>query len=251
MTPSQRRRERNKKSNSASRVTSSSNRGARGRSGAARAAKKTTSSGRGAGRTPTVDSRKQRQKASNAKVTNSGGRTRSSGGSQKITQSRSNPATGRSGPSRADAANWKRMNESAKTSGKGPVKGAPGTSGANTNAKPVSRSAAGKNASTRMRRVLQKSAAARAAAKGAAARAAVGKAGIRGAAAAAGIQAYNTADGTLKGKPTGPKQGPPAPKAKPTGYAKGSFNDAFKRARNAKKKTFTWKGKKYAVKLAS
>jgi hypothetical protein len=204
------------------------------------------------GKITSSSNRSARSKASSRRPVSQGGAGVGSGRA-KVTASSGGTGRGQGGPNRADAAPWKKLNESAKTSGKGPVKGAPGTTGAPTNAKPVSRSAAGKNASTRMKRVLQKSAATRTAAGRAAAGGAVAKAGAVGAAAAVGINAGKVADGTLKGKPQKRNYGPPAPKAKAksTGYAKGSFNDAFKRARTADKKSFTWKGKKYAVKLAS
>ena len=51
----------------------------------------------------------------------------------------------------------------------------------------------------------------------------------------------------------GPKQGPPAPKAKAKSnpYKQGTFKAAFKEARNKGKKEFTWNGKRYNTKLKS
>jgi hypothetical protein len=64
------------------------------------------------------------------------------------------------------------------------------------------------------------------------------------------LTARNTADGTLKGKPTGNPQGPAVPKRLTQGgLDKGSFDSAFKASRSAGKKTFTWRGKKYNTKL--
>jgi hypothetical protein len=66
------------------------------------------------------------------------------------------------------------------------------------------------------------------------------------AAAAEGLQAKNTADGTLKGKPTGPQKGPnPTP-----GKTKAEqFDNAFRQARKAGQKTFTWNGKRYTTEM--
>jgi hypothetical protein len=69
-------------------------------------------------------------------------------------------------------------------------------------------------------------------------------------AAAAVLAPRKLADGTLKGKPTGNPQGPAVPKRLTQGgMDKGSFDDAFRQSRQAKKKTFTWRGKKYNTKL--
>jgi hypothetical protein len=58
------------------------------------------------------------------------------------------------------------------------------------------------------------------------------------------------ASGTLKGKPTGAKQGPAVPKRlTQAGIDKGSFDAAFKASRSAGQKTFTWRGKKYNTKM--
>jgi len=68
--------------------------------------------------------------------------------------------------------------------------------------------------------------------------------------AAAVLAPRATASGTLKGKPTGPKQGPAVPKRlTQAGINKGSFDDAFRNARKAGKKEFTWRGKKYNTKI--
>jgi hypothetical protein len=140
-----------------------------------RAAKKSTSSGKGAGRAPSVDSRAQRSKVSTAKVTSS--ESRPSGGTAKVTT-----GAGKSG-------------------GGAPLK------------------AAAKAVAKRVPHV---------------------------AAAAEGLQAKNTADGTLKGKPTGPQKGPnPTP-----GKTKSEqFDNAFREARKAGQKTFTWNGKRYTTQI--
>jgi hypothetical protein len=68
--------------------------------------------------------------------------------------------------------------------------------------------------------------------------------------AAAVLAPRKLADGTLKGKPTGNPKGPAVPKRLTQGgLDKGSFDDAFRQSRQAKKKTFTWRGKKYNTKL--
>ena len=131
-----------------------------------RAAKKTTSSGKGAGKTPTVDSRAQRAKVSTATVTRSGGGTP---GSAKV------------------------------TTGQGGVKPPRG--------------------------------------------------GAQAMVAGEVMRARPVADGTLKGKPTGPQKGPSVPERlkKENPYKEGTFNHAFKAARNSNYKTFTWNGKKYTT----
>jgi hypothetical protein len=84
---------------------------------------------------------------------------------------------------------------------------------------------------------------------------ALGKVGALGAVAAAGLTSPPVASGTLtsamKRGDYKPKQGPAVP-ARMTqgGMDKGSFNSAFKASRTAKKKTFTWRGKKYTTKKA-
>ena len=211
-----------------------------------RAAKKTTSSGRGAGKTPTVDSRVQRQKVSTAKVTQSGGGTP---GSAKVTTSKGRVPVG---PNKADAQKWQSYQKSARTSGNGPVKGAPGTAGAPTNAKPAPRTSGSQIAANKMKRTLRTGAVAKAANQAANVAKAVGtakKAGLVGV-AAAGLQSSNTADGTLKGKPSGPKQGPKAPeRLSQGGVDKMKFDDAFRQARKAGQKQFTWRGKSYITKM--
>ena len=128
-----------------------------------RAAKKSTSSGKGAGRAPSVDSRAERSKISTAKVTKSGGGTP---GSAKV------------------------------TTGQGGVKSP--------------------------------------------------RAGVHAAVAGEVMRARPVADGTLKGKPTGPKKGPnPTP-----GKTKSEqFDNAFRAARKAGQKTFTWNGKRYTTEM--
>jgi hypothetical protein len=208
-----------------------------------RAAKKTTSSGKGAGKTPTVDSRAQRAKVSTAKVTSS--ESRPSGGTAKVTSSASRDA----GPSKADAKQWQKYNQSAKTSGTG-WKGAPGTRDAQKNAQPTgARNPASQVAANKMNRALTLAKQARDTAAAATKMAKTGKAGVVGAVAASGLTSRNTADGTLKGKPTGPQKGPSAPERlkKENPYKEGTFNHAFKAARNSNYKTFTWNGKKYTT----
>lgn len=64
------------------------------------------------------------------------------------------------------------------------------------------------------------------------------------------LKARPLASGTLKGKPTGTTQGPAVPKRlTQAGINKGSFDDAFRNARKANKKEFSWRGKKYNTKL--
>ena len=84
---------------------------------------------------------------------------------------------------------------------------------------------------------------------------AVGKVGALGAVAAAGLTSPPVASGTLtaamKRGDYKPQQGPAVPKRLTQGgMDKGSFDSAFKASRNAKKKTFTWRGKKYTTKKA-
>jgi hypothetical protein len=65
-----------------------------------------------------------------------------------------------------------------------------------------------------------------------------------------GITARNTADGTLKGKPTGAKQGPRVPeRLTQKGVDKKTFDDAFRQARKSGQKEFTWRGKRYNTKV--
>jgi hypothetical protein len=148
------------------------------------------------------------------------------------------------GPTKADAQKWQSYQQSARTSGNGPVKGAPGTKGAPTNARPVVRTAASNVASARMRGALRGAAAGRAAATGAAR--------LLGAAKAtnlAGIAA-GTLTSAMKRGDYKPRQGPAVPKRLTQGgMDKGSFNSAFKASRSAGKKEFTWRGKKYNTKL--
>jgi hypothetical protein len=75
------------------------------------------------------------------------------------------------------------------------------------------------------------------------------KGGAIVAAAKEGLTARNTASGTLKGKPTGPAQGPKAPeRLTKTGIDKMKFDDAFRQARKSGQKEFTWRGKRYNTK---
>jgi hypothetical protein len=74
--------------------------------------------------------------------------------------------------------------------------------------------------------------------------------GVKAAVFKEGITARNTADGTLKGKPTGNPKGPSVPqRMTKAGVDKGSFDNAFRMARKGGAKTFTWRGKKYNTKL--
>lgn len=84
-------------------------------------------------------------------------------------------------------------------------------------------------------------------------------------AAAAGLQAYNTADGTLtaaknrgdlnKRRQPSPEEKAQAKREEQTARAKNSqrkgpsFDDAFRDARRAKVKTFTWRGKQYTTEM--
>jgi hypothetical protein len=91
---------------------------------------------------------------------------------------------------------------------------------------------------------------ARASAKTGAVAGAIAKGAAHAAAFKAGITSRNTADGTLKGKPTGPAQGPKAPaRLTQAGINKMSFDDAFRQARKAGQKEFTWKGNRYHTRL--
>jgi hypothetical protein len=97
----------------------------------------------------------------------------------------------------------------------------------------------------------------------------LGVKGIKGGshltAAAAGLQAYNTADGTLtaakkrgdlnKRRQPSPEEKAQAKREEQTARAKNSqrkspsFDDAFRDARRAKVKTFTWRGKQYTTEM--
>lgn len=128
---------------------------------------------------------------------------------------------------------------------------APGTPGATRNATPTGpRNPQSQIASARMRNTLRTSAAMRTAAN-----AAKTLGTIRGMMNPVGMAASvmaprPLASGTLKGKPTGAKQGPAVPKRlTQAGIDKGSFDDAFRNARKAGKKEFSWKGKRYNTKL--
>ena len=84
-------------------------------------------------------------------------------------------------------------------------------------------------------------------------------------AAAAGLQAYNTGDGTLtaaknrgdlnKRRQPSPEEKAQAKREEQTARAKNakrkapSFDDAFRDARRAKVKTFTWRGKQYTTEM--
>lgn len=246
----QRRREQQRQANEArakarkGRVTSSSNRSARSKASRLDAAKKTRGS---AGRI-----NRMREGRGSQRVTNSANRP--SGGTAKVTASSGGSARTKGGPSASDARQWQKYQKSAQTSGRGPVKGSPGTEGAPTNARKAVRSVKSQKTANRLKRIVRTARQARADAITRSRIKGIGKAGAHGAAAWAGINAGPVADGTLKGKPTGPKKGPAVPKrlqkaAKPNKYKAGTFQHAFKAARNAGKESFTFNGKKYAVKL--
>ena len=91
------------------------------------------------------------------------------------------------------------------------------------------------------------------------------KGGAHLTAAAAGLQAYNTGDGTLdaakkrgdldKRRQPSPEEKAQANREEQTARAKNSqrkgpsFDDAFRDARKAKAKTFTWQGKQYTTEM--
>jgi hypothetical protein len=183
--------------------------------------------------------RGNRSKVSTAKVTTQG---QAKPGSAKVTSSASRDA----GPSKADAKKWQSYQQSARTSGTG-QRGAPGTADAPKNATGTgARNPGSQIAANKMSRALKVGAAAKKAAATTAKVVAVGKVGVLGATAAAGLSRSNTADGTLKGKPTGAKQGPKAPdRLTKAGIDKMKFDDAFRQARKAGQKEFTWRGKRY------
>ena len=220
-----------RESQAKAKVTSSATRGARSKASSSEAKAKTTSSA----------TRGARVKASSKPNV-----TASSGGSART----------KGGPNKADAQQWQKYNQSAKTSGTG-WKGAPGTADAPKNAQPTGgRTAKAQITANKLARKVKLAKQGREAAAAVGKVAKAGKAGIVGAVAAAGLTSRNTADGTLKGKPTGPAKGPAVPerlKQTPKGqsnpYKEGTFNHAFKAARNAGKKEFTWKGQKYTTKV--
>lgn len=79
---------------------------------------------------------------------------------------------------------------------------------------------------------------------------AVAKGGVKAAVAKEALTARNTADATMKGKPTGNPQGPSVPKRlTQKGLDSGSFDKAFKAARSGGAKEFTWRGKRYNTKI--
>lgn len=181
--------------------------------------------------------RANRQQMSQAKVTK-GGRPR---GARSLSTTMRAPVT-------SDATRPSGGTAPVTTSGSRST--APGTSGATRNATPTGpRNPQSQIASARMRNTLRNSAALRNAAKIAQT---VGA--IRGMSPAAiayeTLKARPLADGTLKGKPTGAKQGPAVPKRlTQAGINKGSFDDAFRNARKAGKKEFSWRGKRYNTKM--
>ena len=187
--------------------------------------------------------RGNRSKVSTAKVTTQG---QAKPGSAKVTSSASRDA----GPSKADAKKWQSYQQSARTSGTG-QKGAPGTADAPKNATGTrARNPGSQIAANRMNRTLKAAAKATAAATQKAALAKLGKGGIKAAVFKEGITARNTADGTLKGKPTGAKQGPRVPeRLTQKGVDKKTFDDAFRQARKSGQKEFTWRGKRYNTKV--
>lgn len=198
----------------------------------------------------TSQQRSNRQRSSMAKITRSSNGKPAGTGSARVTTSAARDA----GPTKADAQKWQSYQQSARTSGKGPVKGAPGTAGAPTNARPVVRTAASNVASARMRGALRGAAAGRAAATGAARLLGAAKATNLAGIAAETLKARPLASGTLtsamKRGDYKPRQGPAVPKRLTQGgMDKGSFDSAFKASRTAGKKTFSWRGKKYNTKM--
>jgi hypothetical protein len=167
------------------------------------------------------------------------------------------------GPSKADAKQWQKYQKSAKTSGTG-QKGAPGTADAPKNATGSrARTPGGQIAANKLKRALRLAAKTRNAATTLRKVARVGKAGVLGTVAAAGLSSTNTADGTLKAaqkrgdtKKTYAKDEKKAKaavaqrkKADARKPARESFDNAFRDARRAGVKTFTWRGKKYTTKM--
>ena len=187
--------------------------------------------------------RAARARVATKPVTNSA--SRPSGGTAKVTSSASRDA----GPSKADAKQWQKYQQSAKTSGTG-QKGAPGTADAPKNATGSgARTPAGQIAANKLARKLKLSKQAASTAKTVKNVAKTGKAGMLGAVAASALQS-RTADGTLKGKPTGPQKGPSTPKRlQQPGIDKLKFDDAFRQARTSGQKEFTWRGNRYTTKL--
>lgn len=227
-------------------VTSSSDRSKRMGRSAAAARKKSTSSGRTAGPNPKVDNRVQRQKTSTARVTQGSNGKPSGSGSARVT-------TGRGQSSQAaDARKWQRMNQSSsakagKAAEAAPRKPAPGTGDVVKRAieggQKAKAKAGAQKAMANMASKLKAAAAKRTAAGGL-------KGGLKAAAVAEGLTARNTASGTLRGKPTGPSQGPSVPKRLTQGgIDKNTFDDAFRNARKAGQKEFTWRGKRYNTKM--
>ena len=184
--------------------------------------------------------RANRQAVSQAKVSTSGKGV--TPGSAKVT-------TGAGSSSmKADAKSWQRMNQtasakSAKAAEPRPRTPAPGTGNVERQAiqrgRAVKATQGAKQAMGRMSGALKAARTLRNIASVAKVAGPVG-------AAAAVLAPRKLADGTLKGKPTGNPQGPAVPKRlTQSGLDKGSFDDAFRQSRQAKKKTFTWRGKKY------
>lgn len=263
------------------RVTSSSTRSKR------KTSKPITSAGKNAGKNPKVDNRQQRQSSSTAKVTKSGGGTPGSarvttgraGAQAAARQPRAitngnNPAMRQL---RAKAVQAKRQAEGKPVRGgaKGkavtlpnsaaqgrnlPREGAQrlrtiGDSGqtraAQARGAQAVRSAQAKRgakaASAAMTAKLKKAAIARAASS-------AGKAAIKPAIVAKTLDAGRAADGTLTAAQRRgdykPNKGPAVPeRLTQKGVDKKSFDDAFRQARNAKAKTFTWRGKKYTTEV--
>jgi hypothetical protein len=169
-----------------------------------------------------------------------------------ITASSGGSARTPGGPNAADANRWKEINRgAAKQVARENSRVAPGSKNAQKNATPTGpRNPNSQIAANKMKRTLAQSAEARASAARAGTLAKAGKVGGLAAVAAAGLQSRNTADGTLKGKPTGPTQGPKVPgRLTQKGIDSKSFDEAFRQARKAGQKQFTWKGKSYTTKM--
>lgn len=226
------------------RITSSSNR-------SKRKTKKVVTTSKG---------RANRSQVSKAQVTSASNGKPSGAGSAKVT-------TGRGGGSSmaADARQWQKYQSSAKKA-LSPARSAPGTRQAPGNAQTSPRRAASQVASARMRQTLRNASAARAANAN---RAIAVRGGAAGAVAAEVLRARPTATGTLTdAKARAAKGGKDLQRRKPTPQESASyrsqeqtaraknasrktssFDDAFRSARKAGVKSFTWRGKKYTTEI--
>ena len=211
----------------------------------------------------TSKGRANRSSVSQAKVTNSGGGTP---GSAKVTQGQGGQRGSGASPSTKPAA--KPSVQTKPVTRSGPVKGPVPPKG-NSAVKMPNSAKAGINlpkVGARAERTGARAAAAKPAPKptpqarrGQGLSIGGGKLG----AAAAGLQAYNTGDGTLTAakkrgdlnqrRQPSPQEKSQANREAQTAKAKNaqrkgpSFDDAFRDARRAKAKTFTWNGKQYTT----